>query len=337
MQTRPFLWLLAGLGVLLCGWIAWPFLGAILTAATLAVALAPLDAALRRRVRSRSLSSFLTVVVFVTAVVVPVVLVALAVTDDVKRLTSGAIDLAWLDRLMQRAGWTGAEFRGQLQDQLLASSRSLLGTAASVAAGIGGSIVSAFISLFTLYFFLKDGSAWLREIMRWAPLERSQRDRLVDVIHQTVLANVYGVLAVSLAQGSLALLGFWLSGVPSPVLWAVVTGFFSLIPLLGSAAVWLPAMLFLYAQGHTGSAVFLAIWSGGLVSWADNVVRPYVISEKVRINPLLILLSLLGGVQAFGLVGLFVGPVIVALTGAVFQILRESTTKETATKEASAA
>lgn len=326
MQSRRFLWLLAASGVVLCGWIAWPFLGSILTAATLAVALGPLERRISRHLRSRSLSSFLTVLIFVAAVVVPAVLVALAVTDDVKRLMAGAGDLAWLDRWVSRFGWTGDSVRAKVQEQLLTSGRSLLGTAAQVAAGIGGGIVSAFITLFALYYFLREGQVWLREITSWAPLERSQREGLLEVIHQTILANVYGVFAVSFAQGSLALCGFWLAGVPSPVLWAVVTGFFSLIPVIGSGAVWVPAVLFLLAQGHSGSAIFLAIWSGGLVAWADNVVRPYVISEKVQISPLLILFSLLGGVQAFGLVGLFVGPVVVALTGAILRILREPAT-----------
>jgi len=321
--SRPFLWTLAALGVLVCGWIAWPFLGSILTAATLAVALAPLAAALRRRVNSRSWAAFLTVLVFVAAVVVPAVFVAVAVTGDVRSLLSGAADLAWLDPLAQRLGYTGTDVWELVREQVMASGRVLLGTAASVAAGIGGGIASAFIVLFTLYYFLRDGHVWLREIVAWAPLERAQRERLLSVAHQTILANVYGVLAVALAQGSLALAGYWLAGVPSPVLWAVVTGFFSLIPVVGSGVVWVPAVLFLWAKGKTGAAIFLILWSGGLVAWADNVVRPYVISEKVSISPLLILFSLLGGVQAFGLVGLFVGPVVVALTGAVLRILRE--------------
>jgi predicted PurR-regulated permease PerM len=321
--SRPFLWTLAGAGLLLCGWIAWPFLGAILTAATLAVALTPLQAFLQRKLSSRSWAAFLTVFIFVAAVVVPAVFVAMAVTGDLRSLLTGATDLSWLDPLLARFGTNGSEAAMLLQDQLLASGRVLLGTAASVAAGIGGGIASAFITLFTLYYFLRDGHIWLRQIVTWAPLERDQRERLLTVAHQTILANVYGVLAVSLAQGTLALCGFWLAGVPSPVLWAVATAFFSLIPVIGSGAIWVPAVLFLFAKGKTGAAIFLAIWSGGLVAWADNVVRPYVISEAVSISPLLILFSLLGGVQAFGLVGLFVGPVVVALTGAVLRILRE--------------
>lgn len=324
--SRPFLWSLAALGVLLCAWIAWPFLSAILTAATLAVALAPLQTWIRRRVASRSWAAFATLLLFVAAVVLPAVFVSLAVSRDVRALLAGALDVTWLDPLLRRFGWTGEEAWAQVQDQVLASGRALLGTAATVAAGIGGGIASAFITLFTLYYFLRDGHAWLRDAVSWAPIEREGRERLLQVAQQTILANVYGVLAVSLAQGTLALAGFWIAGLPSPVLWAVLTGFFSLVPVVGSGLVWAPAVIFLFAKGKTGAAAFLLIWSGGLVAWADNVVRPYVISEAVSISPLLILFSLLGGVQAFGLVGLFIGPVVVALTGAVLRILREPVT-----------
>jgi predicted PurR-regulated permease PerM len=96
-----------------------------------------------------------------------------------------------------------------------------------------------------------------------------------------------------------------------------------MIPLAGSALVWLPAVLYLFSQGRTGAAIFLAAWSAALVASADNWIRPYVISEQVRIHPLLIFFSLLGGAQAFGVIGLFVGPVIVALTGALLRIARE--------------
>jgi predicted PurR-regulated permease PerM len=323
-QTRPFLWTLAGIGVALCFWIAWPFLGDILTAATLAAALAPLQNRIRQRFPSRSTASMLTLLLFVSAVVVPVTFTAVFVSGEVRQIITGApTDFEWLDPIVQRFGITGAEIRTRLESLVVTNGRTLLQTAANLAVGIGGGIVSIFLTLFALYFFLRDGHIWLRGIGRWAPLESVQKSRLADVATQTIHANVYGVFAVALAQGVLALAGFWLAGVPSPALWAVVTAFFSLIPILGSGVVWVPAVVFLFAKGQNGSALFLLAWSAGVVSWADNIVRPYVISGTVQINPVLILFSLLGGAQAFGVIGLFVGPVVVALTGAVFQILHE--------------
>jgi predicted PurR-regulated permease PerM len=323
-QTRPFLWTLAGVGVALCFWIAWPFLGDILTAATLAAALAPLQTRIRKRFPSRSASSLLTLLLFITAVVVPATFTAILVSGEIRQiLTAAPTDFAWLDPYVGRFGITGAEIRTRLESLVLTNGRTVLQTAANIAVGIGGGIVSVFLTLFALYYFLRDGHVWLRGIGRWAPLEAAQKLRLADVATQTIHANVYGVFAVAIAQGLLALIGFWFAGVPSPVLWAVVTAFFSLIPILGSGVVWVPAVGYLLAKGQNGAAVFLLAWSAGLVAWADNIVRPYVISGAVQINPVLILFSLLGGAQAFGVIGLFVGPVVVALTGAVFQILQE--------------
>jgi len=321
---RRFLWAAAILGLLVCGWLARPFAGSILTAATLAVALAPVEVRLRRWCRSATWSSFLTVVLFGAMVVVPVALLSLALAGDMRALLSGAGKLDWLDALLSRYGWSMPDLRVQLEEQILQSGRAMLSTAVNVAAGVGGGIASAFITLFTLYYFLREGRVWLRAIVSWAPLRAPEREQLLDVVHQTILANVYGVLAVALAQGTLALAGYWWAGLPSALLWAVLTGVFSLIPVVGTGLIWVPAVLYLLAQGHTGKAIFLAIWCGALVAWADNFVRPYVISDKVQISPLLILFALLGGVQAFGLVGLFAGPVVVALTGAILRLLRSS-------------
>ena len=223
-QTRPFLWTLAAIGVALCFWIAWPFLGDILTAATLAAALAPVQTKFRKRFPSRSTASLLTLLLFIAAVVVPAIFTALFVSGEVRQIITGAsADFAWLDPFVARFGFTGADIRAQLESLVMTNGRTLLQTAANVAVGIGGGIVSIFLTLFALYFFLRDGHFWLRGIGRWAPLETAQKARLADVASQTIFANVYGVFAVALAQGLLALIGFWLAGVPSPVLWAVVT------------------------------------------------------------------------------------------------------------------
>jgi predicted PurR-regulated permease PerM len=146
---------------------------------------------------------------------------------------------------------------------------------------------------------------------------------LIATISASIEANIYGVLAVSLAQGTLGAIGYAIAGLPSVIIWSVATALFSMIPLAGAASVWVTATIYLLVAGSWGKAIFMAAWGAGVISTADNVVRPLVLSGRVEIHTLLIFFSLLGGVRAFGLVGLFVGPIIVSVAIALLRILEE--------------
>ena len=118
--------------------------------------------------------------------------------------------------------------------------------------------------------------------------------------------------------------GFWFLGLRSPILWGVVTAACSLVPVVGSALVWLPAALFLVASGHWAKGVILLAWGAGFVSIVDHIVRPYVVGGRARMNSLLVFFSLLGGIQAFGILGIFLGPLVLSITLALLGMLRET-------------
>jgi predicted PurR-regulated permease PerM len=119
-------------------------------------------------------------------------------------------------------------------------------------------------------------------------------------------------------------LGFWVLGLPSPLLWGLVTALFSLVPIIGSAAVWGPAVIILAIGGHWWKALILLIWGAVVVGQIDTLIRPYVISGRVKLHTLLIFFALLGGVEAFGVMGLFIGPVVLSVTLVILEMLRES-------------
>jgi predicted PurR-regulated permease PerM len=137
---------------------------------------------------------------------------------------------------------------------------------------------------------------------------------------------VYGGIAVGLAQGSLAGLAFWVLGLSSPVLWGLVAALTSLIPIFGTGIVWAPAAIILLLGGHWIKALILFGWGAAVVAQVDAVLRPYVVSGRAKMHNLLIFFALLGGVKAFGIMGLFIGPVVVSVTLAVLDMLREINT-----------
>ncbi|HEU4389023.1 MAG TPA: AI-2E family transporter, partial [Blastocatellia bacterium] len=130
-------------------------------------------------------------------------------------------------------------------------------------------------------------------------------------------------LAVAAAQGTLTSIAFVALGLPSPILWGVVTAMFSLVPMVGSAAVWVPASLILFATGDWIRGLILLAYGAGVIGTIDNIIRPFVMSGRVRLHSLLVFFAVLGGVKAFGILGLFIGPITLAVTMALLEILRE--------------
>jgi predicted PurR-regulated permease PerM len=146
---------------------------------------------------------------------------------------------------------------------------------------------------------------------------------LRDRISPTVIANFYGSVAVAGLQGSLTGLAFWALGIDSPVLWGLITALFSLVPMVGSALVWVPASIVLLLTGHFVKALILLAAGVAVIGTVDNIVRPLIIGKTVRLHPLFVFFALLGGVRLFGVLGLFVGPVILSFTAALLMIVRE--------------
>jgi predicted PurR-regulated permease PerM len=178
---------------------------------------------------------------------------------------------------------------------------------------LGHGVVLITFSVFICFFFYRDGPAITARTQ--AVMERLAGHRakqLIEVTAGTVSRVVNGILGTALAQSVLALIGFWISGVPGAMLLGLLTFFLSIIPM-GPPLVWLPAALWLYSQGEIGWAIFLAGYGLVVVSSIDNVIKPYLISRGGSLPLLLVFMGVLGGLLAFGFIGVFLGPVILAV------------------------
>jgi predicted PurR-regulated permease PerM len=337
-NSLPFLAALTAGALALSAWIAWPFLEP-LAAALLAIVFYPLRMRLSRGMRSKSWAAGLSLALVVVALATPAFLLGATLVQEIGVLrrmieerSQGAGTGEYLLQLGERAvAWAGqyvdvsqVDLRGQALEKLQAASGVLLRAAGSVASNVGGFLMSATIALFTLFFLFRDGDRIREWLVTGTPADPAQMEQLLTGIADMIHASVYGVLAVAAAQGFLAGAAYWFLGVPAPVLWGAVTAVFSLVPVVGSAAVWVPVALSLGLSGHWGKAAILAGWGAGVVGMVDNFLRPYILSEKVNMHPLLLFFALLGGVQAFGLTGLFAGPVILAVTQTLIGLVRQN-------------
>ena len=174
----------------------------------------------------------------------------------------------------------------------------------------------------SMFFFLTDGPAMVTTLMRLSPLDDEYETELLADFESVSRAVVTATLLSALAQGLLGGFGYWVSGLHSVFLLMMLTTLLAMIPFVGSAAVWVPCCLWLYFfEDRLGAAIFLGIWGAAVVSTIDNVIKPFVLHGQSRLHPLLALLSVLGGVNALGPIGILVGPMVVAFRQSLLNIL----------------
>jgi predicted PurR-regulated permease PerM len=230
-------------------------------------------------------------------------------------------------QLIELANPSDDEIR-QWQTKIANKSQAwLLAAGGATTAFAGQMILGGFVMVMSIYFFLLDGPNIAETIMRLSPLDDRYERELMDEFDQISRAVVLATLLSAVVQGVLAGFGYWLAGLPSVFLLTLLTMVMALVPFVGGAAVWLPACLWLYVyEERTWPAILLAIYGAAIVSTADNVIKPWVLQGRSKLHPLLALLSVLGGVQALGPIGILVGPMIVVFLQTLLDILRKELT-----------
>jgi predicted PurR-regulated permease PerM len=324
-------------GLYLCWRIVLPFLDVLMWAAVLTTVFQPVHRRLKARLRRPAWTATLSTLLVIVTILGPVTLITVAVVDELRDIARGletnsvgwfSFDspvlgpwLRWLDqyvdveRLQDPAflrarleGWTGT---------LANSTIGLVGGAASV-------VVQMLLVVFTMFYLFRDGDAIGRAAMDMFPLERSQTRDVVARTKEVIGATVYGVIVIALIQGTLGAFIFWALGLPSPLLWGVVMFFLSMIPMAGAFLVWAPAALFLAFTGGWTRAVILVAWGVVVVGSIDNLLSPRLVGQRTRLHELLVFFSVLGGLEVFGVLGVVLGPVVVAVTLAIIEMVRQA-------------
>lgn len=327
-----------------------PFLGPILWAALLAFLLFPVNQKLRRAVRGRKgAAAILLALAVMLVIVIPAVVLAILFVQQTSDLAgrlylqSGPsmsrmnepLRIPIIDRAIQFVTAVTPITVEEIHAWAIEGGKRLLQTLASfggsVFAGALGAVLGLFLMLFILFFFLRDGEIMLDRILCLVPMEEGRKAHLVKHLSSVTKAVVLGALMIALVQGALIGIGFAIVRLPSPIVFAVLASGAALVPLIGTALVWAPAAFVLTAQGYEGSAIFLVIWGVAVVSSVDNFLRPRFISGRAQISTLPVFIGLLGGLHAFGPIGMFLGPVVVALVLALFRFAEETRGKAAST------
>lgn len=322
----------------LCWLIVAPFLDVILWAVVLVVAFQPLHRRVRARVKSPVRAAAVSTLLVLVTILVPLLIAGTVMVHDAVRLgrtlqanhgtlidprTSPALDraIAWVGGHL---GVSPDDRRAYVADKARQLGGIILGKSLGVLGNVLGVVVQAFMVVFTMFYLFRDGPRLRVALGDLLPLERHQARDVFQRAKDVILASVYGSLVIAAVQGTLGGLAFWVLGLPSPLLWGVVMILLSIIPMAGSAIVWVPAAIYLAATGHWAKAVILTLWGAGVIGTIDNLLRPRLVGGRTRLHDLVVFFAVLGGIQVFGILGAITGPVIAALAFTLVEVWRES-------------
>ncbi|MES2225866.1 MAG: AI-2E family transporter [Patescibacteria group bacterium] len=320
-----------------------PFLVALALAAIFSVILRPLFKRLLRAMpRWRGLVAFFSLLIGLICIMVPVSFISIELFSQTQNVYSSVAAPASLVRIQgaadhvadafdRKAPGSGDYIRNIPQNVRGYSRQALawlLAHAADAFSRVLEVLLDFFIFLMALYYFLKEEHATHAALLRLSPLTDEETDTLLTRLAHTVDSVVKGHLTMAFLQGVLACVSFTIFGVPNALLWGTMAGFAALVPGVGTSLVLIPTIIYLFVAGHTVHGIGLLIWSVIVVVFIDNFLNPRLVGGRASIHPLLILLSVLGGIALFGAAGVFLGPLTVSLLIGLLSIYAPQDSKE---------
>ena len=340
---RWFLLLLALLITIGFYQVVEPFIISVLMAAIFAGMTSPLFQWLVKKTKGwERTSAVLTVLGILLLIVVPTIfLVGMLANQALK--VSEAVG-PWIQEQAQSPGAIDLRFGTWARNlpvvgDLIPERDVVLGKLGEIAGLIGGFLVSGLgaatrgtfnfilqlcIMLYANYFFLRSGKDMLAKIMYIVPLESEQEERLISRFVSVTRATLKGTLVIGIIQGSLAGLAFVVVGIEGALFWGTIMAVLSIIPAVGAAIVWIPAVIYLFSIGQVGAGVGLLLWCGIVVGSSDNILRPILVGKDTKMPDLLVLLSTLGGIGVYGALGVIIGPILAALFLTVWELYGEA-------------
>lgn len=325
---------LGGGALVLLTLLLFPFLPALVTSAVLATLCYPAHRRLLRIVRQPDLAAFLTTTAVFFLVLLPTVGLSLVLIDQVRQgvewvgnvgeslIAPGGPVTRGLDYVSGYLGVEAEEITGRVTEEMSGLVGLLARRTFSFLSGLGGWLLQAGAALFTLFYFLRDAEGLMGTVKWLIPLDPETTEGLVEKTRDVIFATVFGNVAVAVVQGTLGGFAFWVLGLPASALWGTVMGLLSLLPVVGPALVWIPAVLILLGGGEILRGLVLLAIGAGVISTVDNYLRAVLIGGRAHLHSLLVFFSVLAGLFAFGAVGIFVGPVLFVIAVSLLEIAR---------------
>ena len=339
LLSRGFLLVLVVGSLVACYFVFRPFLAEILVAAILAtIFYKPFTWLSKKLGGKRKIAALAMCILILTVIIAPLAeVIVLAAKESVSAYTQTSEYFSKTDwsALVQASplkkidglDLSSSNIQNFVMDILQKSSNWLMNSAAGVVRGTTDFVISILFIIITMFFFFLDGEVLLGKLMYLTPLPNKYDRAIFKKFQDVSLSFIVSTFVVAVAQGIACALGFFIItlpfffNVPLPIFFAgLAAAFFSLIPLIGAWLIWVPGTVYLLLTGHVWAAIFLTLWGLLIIHPIDNVLRPLIIHKKAEVHPIFLLFSILGGIVLFGIWGLIIGPLVVAVTVTIFHI-----------------
>lgn len=327
------------------GYMVWLVLSPFISALALALIIVTICYPLHERIKgwvykqNKTLAAATTTAIVVFLIVLPLVFISSIFIRELLSFyqTLGAGNELSVDTYLTNIEITIKqyipEFELNLTEQLKQSAEWLVGNLGAIFAGTISTVFVVLISLIGSFYFFKDGREFLKILIKISPLPDNEDDVILSRLALAVRSVATGVLLVSLIQGTLAALGFTIFGIDRAVLWGAVGAILAMIPGVGTLAIMVPGIIFLFLEGSLFGATGLLIWTITTVIVVDNIIGPQLMSRGNNIHPFIVLISVLGGIATFGPIGFIIGPVIVTLFIVLLEIYNQYILKDVRNKK----
>lgn len=341
MAVNRFYFITLTFLVLVLGYLSYqifkPFLSPIAWAIVLSLVFYPIYAFLLRYIKWRTVASFITLGIILIIILGPFSYLSFLLVKELKHISDyveeGRLETiqkalenpgvrVLVERIISILDITEDELNKAIVKGISNIGNELIGR---ITKGLGNLVslsINFIFMAFSIFFILRDGTEFLKRIRDYMPFSEDQKDRLTKQVHDIVVSTVFGGVVVAIVQGIMGGTAFYILGIPSPVVWGVAISIASFIPLLGAFAVWGPATVYLFIQGAVAKGIALAIIGSFGISLIDNILKPIIIGGRTKMPILVIFFSVLGGIKLFGLIGLVVGPLVLAIFVSVVEIFR---------------
>ncbi|OGD26016.1 MAG: hypothetical protein A2Y56_11025 [Candidatus Aminicenantes bacterium RBG_13_63_10] len=292
-----------------------PYLTYLSLGLVLTIAAFPLYAWLSRKLKKKGVASSLTIILTGIVIIVPsyFLILALAKQSAVFLRDFRAGTLGQINDFLAKLFGNGANL-AEIMDKALAQTQNfIVDSAIAIVGSMTDFIIGLFIMFFTLYYGFVNGRGWLEGFREFLPLNPVRKKRFIREIQSVTMAVIYGMILGSMLHGVLGGLGFYVVGLKNPVFWGFIMTILAFLPVVGPALVWLPAGVLLIIRGHYLQGAGLLVFCFIYAFLIDSVLRPRIVSDKAKIHPLVAVVGVLGGLKAFGVLGIIIGPLVAAL------------------------
>jgi predicted PurR-regulated permease PerM len=309
-----------------------PFIGTILTSAIIAYLFFPLYKWTLRKTKRKNLSASVVTILIIIIIVIPAVFVANTLTREITSvylnsreriqegniITEGAPENSIASDINKFL--TDAIKRPEVLTYIDKISNSIISSLSTFVVTIPRRIISIFVMFFLLFFFVRDGDKIVKKIEMFIPLKKKYQQKLVKKFGSVTYAIIYGHFLTALVQGGIGILGLYIFGIESPLVWGIVMIIAAMIPFVGAPVIWVPLGVVKLIQGIIAENTIEIIQGVGLllygfiiISTIDNIIKPKIIGDRARIHPVIILLGIIGGISTFGFIGIVIGPLILSI------------------------